>query len=465
MTRVLHWFRSDLRLDDNTALHAASSAGQVIGLYIATPAQWRAHADAPIKLDYWRRNLQLLEQELAQRGIPLLCAEVPGYKDIPGLLEQLLPALNVTALHCNREYPVNERERDQQVEHVCKQLGVSWQLHNDQTLVAPETVLNKSGQPFKVFTPYAKTVRERLALVTPPVLPAATRQPVPSVPALSLCCSLSELSWPAAVPEWETLWPAGAARAHKQLEGFAAATIGAYKEQRDIPAVAGTSQLSPQLAAGVLSIRQCWHATLRTAGNAGVFTWQNELLWRDFYKQVMWHFPHVCKKYQWRTDLGHIPWRHDEADFARWCEGRTGIPIVDAAMRQLLHTGWMHNRLRMITAMFLSKQLLIDWRWGEHWFMQQLIDGDFSANNGGWQWSASTGTDAAPYFRIFNPVTQSQRFDPDGTFIRRWVPELAELDNKSIHDPGLWKPADYPAPLVDLAFGRERALSAFKLPG
>jgi deoxyribodipyrimidine photo-lyase len=237
--------------------------------------------------------------------------------------------------------------------------------------------------------------------------------------------------------------------------------VPSYREQRDVPSVDGTSRLSPALAAGALSIRECWRRA-PWQESEGALVWQNELLWRDFYKYVMWHYPHVCKKLAWRGDVGHVPWRHDDKEFRQWCDGRTGIPIIDAAMRQLQHSGWMHNRLRMLTAMFLTKHLLIDWRWGERWFMQHLIDGDFAANNGGWQWSASTGTDAAPYFRVFNPVTQSRRFDPDGTFIRKYVPELAGLDNAAIHDPGLLRPDDYPAPIIDLAFGRERALTAFR---
>jgi deoxyribodipyrimidine photo-lyase len=194
----------------------------------------------------------------------------------------------------------------------------------------------------------------------------------------------------------------------------------------------------------------------------GPETWKNELLWREFYRHIVHHAPHVSMKKAFRQELDNIPWRHNQNEFKQWCEGNTGIPIIDAAMRQLLETGWMHNRLRMITAMFLSKHLLIDWRWGEKWFMTHLIDGDFSANNGGWQWSASTGTDAAPYFRIFNPVTQSRRFDESGNFIRRFVKELSSLESKSVHDPGLLKPESYPVPLVDLKFGRERALAAFK---
>jgi deoxyribodipyrimidine photo-lyase len=463
VSRTLHWFRTDLRLEDNTALQAAASGGEVLALYIATPQQWDLHDDAPIKRDWWRRNLQQLETRLQKQGIPLLYAEVPAYRDIPALLARLLPALDVAALHCNREYPLFEQRRDALVAAALHAVGVAMHIHDDQTLLRPERVLNKSGQPFKVFTPYSKCVRELLLQSPVAAVPAPHSQPAVALPVLPQLHKLVDLTWPQPEAHWERLWPAGEDHAWLELRDFVATRIEDYKQQRDIPGIEGTSKLSPALAAGVLSVRQCWLASMQVEPNASVFSWQNELLWRDFYKHVMFHFPHVCKGYNWRADLEHIPWRHDHEDFRRWCEGRTGIPIVDAAMRQLTQTGWMHNRMRMITAMFLSKQLLIDWRWGERWFMQHLIDGDFSANNGGWQWSSSTGTDAAPYFRIFNPVTQSARFDPDGGFIRHWVPELAALDAASIHDPGLLRPAAYPAPMLDLGFGRERALNAFKV--
>ncbi len=468
MSLALHWFRTDLRVHDNLALSAAQASGPVAALYIATPSQWREHDDAPIKQDYWRRNLQILEAELRARGIPLLYMEVATYRDIPALLARVLPAWQVRALHCNREYPVNEQLRDAAVHTVCSELGVMMQLHDDQILVAPERVLNKSGEPYKVFTPYSRVMRELLqqglphAAVLQKQASAQKRHIEPVLVQLPEQRQLHELGWPAIEPGWERYWPAGEAAAQKQLDAFCESRIDTYKAQRDLPAVSGTSQLSPALAAGVLSIRACWRRATLGQDSEGVFTWQNELLWRDFYKYIMWHYPHVCKKMAWRDDVGHVPWRHDKKDFALWCEGRTGIPIVDAAMRQLLETGWMHNRLRMLTAMFLTKQLLIDWRWGERWFMQHLVDGDFAANNGGWQWSASTGTDAAPYFRIFNPVTQSRRFDAEGKFIRQFVPMLAALDNAAIHEPGLLRPNNYPAPMIDLAFGRERALNAFK---
>jgi deoxyribodipyrimidine photo-lyase len=461
---ALHWFRTDLRVHDNLALSAAQAAGPVAALYIATPRQWRAHDDAPVKQDYWRRNLQVLEAELRALGIPLLYFEVPLYRDIPVLFARLLPALQVGALHCNRELPVNEQLRDTAVQTVCTELGVRMTLHDDRMLVAPERVLNKSGEPFKVFTPYARAMREVVQQGTPP-LAAMQGQQEPVFARLPERRELRELSWPALEPTWERYWPAGESVLRKQLDTFCEDRIDAYRTQRDIPSVNGTSRLSPALAAGVLSVRECWRRSMQQHDGEGALTWQNELLWRDFYQYIVWHYPRVCKKLPWKQDVAYVPWRHDEKEFALWCEGRTGIPIVDAALRQLQQTGWMHNRLRMLAAMFLTKHLLIDWRWGERWFMQNLVDGDLAANNGGWQWSASTGTDAAPYFRIFNPVTQSRRFDPDGTFIRQYLPELAHLDKDSIHDPGLLRPASYPAPMIDLAFGRERALNAFKIRG
>lgn len=461
MTLALHWFRSDLRMHDNLSLAAAQADGQVIAIYIATPQQWQAHDDAPIKQDYWRRNLEKLEAALEQKGIPLRYFEVRDYKAIPALFEKIFTQWQVQTLHCNREYPLNEHERDKAVAALCAKLGVRMQLHEDQLLVPPELALNKSAQPFKVFTPFARHVRE--------LLPAkhgkphnVRQQESPALKRINEQRALRELSWPAIDPAWEKLWPAGETHARRRLAKFCEDDIADYPEARNFPAIDGTSKLSPALAAGVISIRECWQSAQSHTKAKGSEVWRNELLWRDFYKHIMWHYPHVARGEQWRTDL-NVPWQNDKKEFTRWTDGQTGIPIVDAAMQQLVQTGWMHNRLRMLTAMFLTKHLLIDWRWGEKWFMQNLIDGDFAANNGGWQWSASTGTDAVPYFRIFNPVTQSKRYDPEGKFIRTWLPELAELDNKTIHEPDLFRPQNYPAPIIELSFGRERALNAFKL--
>ena len=268
------------------------------------------------------------------------------------------------------------------------------------------------------------------------------------------------------------LWPAGEGHAQQRLAHFANEQIHYYKDERDLPAVPGTSQISAYLAAGVISPRQCLHAALQNnhgefeSGSPGVFTWVTELLWREFYKHILVGYPRVSRHRAFRLETEFLPWRDAPEELAAWKEGRTGIPIIDAAIRQLLETGWMHNRLRMVVAMFLTKNLLIDWREGERFFMQHLIDGDLAANNGGWQWSSSTGTDSVPYFRIFNPLSQSERFDPEGRFIKHWLPELADLNKKEIHNPsiagGLFGIANYPRPMVDLKKSRERALTAFK---
>ncbi len=462
MTLALHWFRTDLRIHDNQALASAQAGGSVAAIYIATPRQWQAHDDASIKQDYWRRNLQKLEAALQQVGIPLHYFEVATYKEIPALLERVLAEWQVNALHCNREYALNEHKRDAAVAALCSKLGIYMQLHDDAVLMPPERALNKSGQPYKVFTPFGRHMRELLEPLARREALVIKRQTSVPMKRLHEQRQLQELSWPAIDPVGEKLWVAGEVHARQKLMTFCADTITHYDEARNIPSIDGTSGLSHALAAGVLSIRECWRAAQSFGEGKGSEIWRNELLWRDFYKHIMWHYPHVSQHKPWRGDVGHVPWQHNKEEFARWSNGQTGIPIVDAAMRQLLQTGWMHNRLRMLTAMFLTKHLLIDWRWGESWFMQHLIDGDFAANNGGWQWSASTGTDAVPYFRIFNPVTQSRRFDPDGIFIRQYLPELAALNNKAIHEPGPERPSSYPAPMIELGFGRERALSAFK---
>ena len=236
-------------------------------------------------------------------------------------------------------------------------------------------------------------------------------------------------------------WVPGEKAARQQLDRFVTRQLAGYQKQRDFPALTGTSGLSAALSAGTLSVASCYQAAREAMADAGMregaACWIGELAWRDFYRQIMAQFPRLSRGGAFRPETEWLQWRRDEDHFLAWCEGRTGYPLVDAAMRQLVATGWMHNRLRMVTAMFLSKHLWLDWRRGEAFFMEHLMDGDFAANNGGWQWSASSGTDAVPYFRVFNPIRQSQRFDPEGEFIARWVPELRHLDNKTIHEP--WK--------------------------
>jgi deoxyribodipyrimidine photo-lyase len=358
----------------------------------------------------------------------------------------------------------------------CEEAGIETEAHHAGTILPPGSVLTGNGDPYSVFTPFRKrwlSILDRRAL-EPLGRPRSQQRAGlddgaerPSAPA----AARSEL--PTGIDgvgrdKVRDRFPAGEEEAAGRLARFLQEPARRYDADRDFPAIDGTSTLSPYLAAGVISPRQCLHAAVQANGgrladgNPGISAWITELIWRDFYRHVVALFPHVSRGQAFRTETDALAWRRSEADLAAWKEGRTGYPLVDAGMRQLNETGWMHNRLRMITAMFLSKHLLLDWREGERWFMNKLVDGDFAANNGGWQWSASTGTDAAPYFRIFNPHTQAKRFDPDGRFIRRWVPELADAPDRSLFDPDKHPVKGYPRPVVNHRLARQRALEAFK---
>lgn len=456
------WFRTDLRVRDNMALEAAAEKGKVVGLYVATPEQWRAHDDAPVKLDFWRRNLKLLKVTLGEKNIPLVYCQVPDYSGLAGLFADLIDKWRPQSLHFNAEYPLNEARRDAMVMELFESHGINVHQYHDQVLLEPGSVLNNSGSPFRVFTPFAKKSRSMLYVPSRAGEPAIQPAKATRLPRLESQLALADIDWPEKSSVWEQRWPAGEACAGKQLDIFARNGIRDYKQNRDFPALDGTSSLSPWLNAGIISIRDCWRRATATHTGEGPETWKNELLWREFYRHIVFHYPRVSMNKPFKDDVGHIPWRTDKEQFDRWCTGQTGIPLIDAAMRQLVDTGWMHNRLRMVTAMFLSKHLLIDWRLGEQWFMRHLVDGDLAANNGGWQWSASTGTDSVPYFRVFNPVTQSRRFDESGAFICHYLPVLKALDGKNIHEPGVQRPTGYPEPVIELKFGRERALAAFK---
>ena len=469
MQTQLCWFRTDLRAKDNPALSNALASGPTRAVYIATPDQWQQHVDAPVKLDFWRRNLIELQKELRKLNVDLLFFQVADYREIPKLLQYLFGRMNVSQLHYNRELPLNEMRRDELVGEVCSQQGVGVSYFDDQLLVPPQSALNKSALPFKVFTPFARkalaSIQNNLSLSSGKVTPIGNIVTLPPTPVLERQCELEDISWPQPQRKWSCDWPAGEAVAEARLEKFVQTQISTYKCRRDIPSLNATSQLSAYLTGGVISVAECWRKARQYFDDTGVERWQNELLWREFYRHTVYHFPRISMHKAYRENTSHIPWRHDHKEFERWCKGQTGYPLVDAGMRQLLACGWMHNRLRMVTAMFLSKHLLIDWRWGERWFMQNLIDGDFASNNGGWQWSASTGVDAAPYFRIFSPTRQAQRFDPEGGFIRHYVPELETLQKKFIHSGGAGISPNYPAPMVEHKFARERAILAFKAGG
>ena len=480
-TASLHWFRADLRYRDNTALSKAlSESNSVIGCFILTPKTWQQHDRAAAQVQFMLNNLHALEKILHKHDIPLLVRTTDYFEDCADVLHTLLQKYNLKSLYFNKQYEIDEIKRDEQITQYLHTKNIVVKSFEDQTVLAPGSVLSKTDTPFKIFTPFKntwiKTVHNTgfFSLRTPkPALKDRSSAAITAIPSDPIPTRCEDFVCPIDI---NTLWPAGEIQATQRLETFCESTLENYHLTRNTPGIPGTSSLSPYLALGVLSPRQCLKAILKAChthdvseiqDQLGPATWLSELIWREFYKHLMAQFPSVCcfKPFQTLTD--HLPWRHDTIAFERWCQGLTGFPLIDAAMRQLLSTGWMHNRLRMLVANFLTKSLFIDWRWGERYFMQQLIDGDLSANNGNWQWSASTGTDAAPYFRIFNPIRQSNLFDPSGDFIRRYCPELACMDNKAIHEPYRLSPLlaqqqGYPRPMITLGENREAVLHAFK---
>ena len=466
----LIWLRTDLRHYDNTALSAAAKRGPTAAVYLISPEQWQAHDDAPCKVDFWLRNLRTLSDSLQQLNIPLLIRTAPTWDQASAVLLELCQQLDVQAVHVNEEYGINETRRDQAVAQSLEARGIEFHRYLDQLLFQPGSILTQSGSYFQVFSQFRRICYNRLHMALPRIVARPDSQAPLNIVPDSIPESVSGFAAPS--ESLRALWPAGEKEAQQRLAQFADEQIHFYQDERDLPAKPGTSQLSTYLAAGVISPRQCLHAALHSnngefeSGSPGVFTWITELLWREFYKHILVGYPRVSRHRAFRPETEYLPWRNAPDELAAWKQGRTGFPIIDAAIAQLLETGWMHNRLRMVVAMFLTKNLLIDWREGERFFMQHLIDGDLAANNGGWQWSSSTGTDSVPYFRIFNPLTQSERFDPEGRFIKHWLPQLADLNKKQVHNPasigGLFGVANYPAPMVNLSQSRERALSAFK---
>ncbi|MBO0492068.1 deoxyribodipyrimidine photo-lyase [Pseudomonas sp. Marseille-Q1929] len=466
----LIWLRTDLRLHDNTALAAASQRGPIAAVYLITPEQWLAHDDAPCKVDFWLRNLRELSTTLGQLNIPLLIRHAATWDQAPAVLSELCRELSVESVHVNEEYGIHESRRDAAVATALEADGVTFHSYLDQLFFQPGSVLTKTGTYFQVFSQFRKVCYSRLHSALPHLVPTAKAQAKLNIEGDPIPQTVAGFEPPS--DTLRALWPAGEDEARRRLDAFADQQISYYKDERDFPAKPGTSQLSAYLAAGVVSPRQCLHAALQTnrgefeSGDIGAITWINELLWREFYKHILVGYPRVSRHRAFRPETEAVAWRDAPKDLAAWQQARTGLPIIDAAMRQLLETGWMHNRLRMVVAMFLTKNLLIDWREGERFFMRHLIDGDLAANNGGWQWSSSTGTDSAPYFRIFSPLSQSEKFDGEGVFIKRWLPELAALNKKEVHNPeavgGLFGVADYPRAIVDLKRSRERALAAFR---
>jgi len=471
----LIWFRQDLRIHDHAALWHATQAGPCIAIVILSPKQWELHDDAPIKIDFYLRQIQKLQQELATLNIPLIIQKIELWKDIPNFFENLIQTNDFQNIYANIELGVNELQRDQAVQKVFNLHKKEFFLFHDRTLFPTASIRNQSNLPYQVFGAFKKTCYQRLQHSLPQCYPSPEiQQPIGFDLSFLHQTDLKQIQFEYAEKIEKTnteIWEVGELHALNLLDQFIDERLADYKTARDLPAHSGTSQLAAYLNIGVLSIRQCIQALFREQhGNfvihsEGQQTWLDELLWREFYQHILFDFPKVSKHLPFKASTQPIVWREDPFGLEQWQQGQTGIPIIDAGMRQLLATGWMHNRVRMICAMFLSKNLLIDWRKGEQWFMQHLIDGDLAANNGGWQWCASTGTDSVPYFRVFNPISQSQKFDSNGDYIRTWVAELAHLDAKAIHEPFAKNPElelDYPKPIVDLKTSRLRAIEAFK---
>lgn len=459
---ALWWVRRDFRLADNKALATAlTRADRVVPLFILDPRLINSSNSGENRLAFLLAGLRALDADLQARGSRLIVRTGPP----ADMLARISAETGSTAIYAEEDHSPYARQRDR---HVADQLPLY--LVDSTAIHPPNTVLKQDGKPYTVFTPFSRAwlaltlPRSNHLLTAPDRLPdpgPIHSEPIPSEPHLS-----------PNIP-----FPAGEIEAQRRLQAFIINPIRQYDDTRNRVDLDGTSRLSPYLRFGMISGRQAAVAAIEAKARDGTLSkgshvWLNELIWRDFYIHILYHFPHVSR-ISFRENLRDIPWRNDPAEYEAWCTGHTGYPIVDAAMRQLAVSGWMHNRARMIVASFLVKDLLIDWRWGERWFMKKLVDGDLAANNGGWQWSAGTGTDAAPYFRIFNPITQGKKFDPQGKYVRRWVPELAGLDDRYIHEPWTMTPIeqrsagfvigrDYPAPIVDHALARARTLAAYQ---
>lgn len=459
------WFRNDLRTYDNPALATAMHNGPTIAIYCLCEQQWNQHLDAPAKRSLIIRQLHTLAESLAALNVPFIILNTGTFKNIPEELSKLTTQHKITTLYFNHEYALNEVKNEQDVKAQLSKQNIAIHAYHDQCLTTPGSITTQQGGTFHVFTAFKRALLKQFHQSARSLY----HQPQKQEP-LPIHSDLSPLNSVSLNKQWDQLWPAGENAAHAQLNTFAERAIDHYKTQRDFPALTGTSSLSPYLTIGVLSTTQCLQTALSInqgeldGGNEGISTWINELIWREFYRHLLAAYPRLSMHKPFKENTDKLPWQHNTEYFEQWKTGQTGYPLVDAAMRQLSETGWMHNRLRMVTAMFLSKHLFIDWRWGEQYFMETLIDGDLASNNGGWQWSASTGVDAAPYFRIFNPTRQSERFDPNGDFLRKYLHEFAELDARSIHNPTQEQRAatGYPMPIVDHKQATEQTKAWFK---
>jgi deoxyribodipyrimidine photo-lyase len=457
------WFRNDLRVLDNPALHhCCKNSDEVIAVYFINRAQWQEHDDALIKINFWLRNLELLQNKLKKINIPLVVLEADNYSETSSVLKDFCLKNEVKNLYFNNEYPINELERDRNIYSSFKEAGIGVFTYHDQVIHEPGSLKTTTGNNFSVYSPFKRKWFAELTESQLVILDEPEKQ-------VSMCVEQTDLSKylvEFAHPKSE-LWPAGEEFIQNYIDEFLKFKGTTYKVKRNFPAIDATAKLSPYINSGIVSSKWCllkaseYNNGQLDDGNKGIVHWVSEILWREFYRHIIYNFPKVSKSLPFVDYTKNIPWNVNDEWLERWKAGKTGIPIVDAGIREMLETGWMHNRLRMIVAMFLSKNLLINWQEGEKFFMQHLVDGDIASNNGGWQWSASTGTDAAPYFRIMNPETQSIKFDPQGKYIKRWVPELADCSEAEVHMPTSPERYNYPKPLVDLKESRKNAIDVF----
>jgi deoxyribodipyrimidine photo-lyase len=455
---ILFWHRRDLRISDNTGLvEAREKSSKIVGVFCLDPCILNSDDVAPARIKYMIGCLQSLQEQYTQAGSQLLILHDNPIVVIPALAE----ALKVKAVFWNWDVEPYAQIRDNNVISILKAKGIQTLNQNwDQLLHSPDEILSGSKTPYIVYTPFWQNWSSK-----PKANPVATLENSEGLTAAEqeIAKKAGAISLPSAkdlgfIWDGEFIIEPGEAPAKARLETFTTSAIDKYQEQRNFPSVDGTSQLSTALKFGVIGIRTIWQATkelLETSNSeevtASIHTWQKEFAWREFYQHTMYHFPALANG-GYRDSFKKFPWQNNQAYFQAWCKGKTGYPIVDAAMRQLNQIGWMHNRCRMIVANFLTKDLIINPQWGEKYFMQKLIDGDLSANNGGWQWSASSGMDSKP-LRIFNPASQARKFDIDGEYIRQWVPELKSVDTEYLVSGNITPlerhAVGYPTPIVD----------------
>ncbi|MCP5369216.1 MAG: deoxyribodipyrimidine photo-lyase [Rickettsiaceae bacterium] len=468
--RIIYWHRQDLRLKDNPALNWAASKGIVIPLYINNSQLFDDMYIGAAQKWWLHHSLSALQTEYAQYNINLILRS----GDPREIIEKLLQELNISAITWNRCYDPHSIARDMQLKAYFKQQAIEIKTFNSSLLTEPSHILNQNNEFYKVFTPYWKNCKQ--IIKHEDIVPMPKLEPV----ALSIATeNLDDWELLPHSPNWAKgfgdYWQPGEKGAQQNIASFFSNGLCGYHQNRDIPSCLGTSRISPHLKFGEISPRQIWNKLCQIAEQKGytedIDRYSAELGWREFSYYLLFHFPNLMSK-SFNHKFADFPWITNEKYLKAWQKGMTGYPMVDAGMRELWHTGWMHNRVRMIVGSFLTKHLLISWQKGAEWFLYTLVDADIANNSAGWQWISGSGADAAPYFRIFNPVTQGQKFDSEGSYIRNWVPEIAGLPDQYIHSPweasdellekcGIKLGADYPHPIVNHSKARESALAAY----